>query len=385
MEPSFWLAGVVLPVIAVTVLYVLLRRVLLRPRQPRVPDAVMESEKTGGSTPPRPLHLHEDVQFTVYRPQVIEPLKWYPLLAFAHLSKAPSEEHTDPVEQMHALAAQSLGEMASSYAELRQDSAAAVPHEGRLTFVPEVAGVEFNPERRSFLWHESVHREEFRLRASEDLVGSTARGRLTVFLGSLILAEVPLVIRVDRAAAEMPLEPQRGRPYRRLFASYSRKDAAIVAEYARYARAVGDEYLIDLTSVRSGEPWNDRILKLIDAADVFQLFWSWNAMGSQYVRQEWEHALRLRRNSFIRPVYWEDPLPTSPAEQLPPEALTRLNFTRIYPAPAEPPVVIAGRPLPSPRLPAARSNALALQVVIAVVLLAVLLAAFVAVPMLAPR
>jgi hypothetical protein len=383
MEPSFWLAGVALPVIAVTVLYVLLRRVLLRPQHPRAPDAVMEPEKTEGITPPRPLHLHEDVQFTVYRPQVIQPLKWYPLLAFAHLSKAPSEEHTDPVEQMHAMAAQSLGEMASSYAELRQDSAAAVPHEGRLTFVPEVAGVEFNPERRSFVWYESVHREEFRLRAGEDLVGRTARGRLTVFLGSLILAEVPLVIRVDRAAAELPLEPQRARRYRRLFASYSRKDAAIVAEYARYARAVGDEYLIDLTSVRSGEPWNDRILKLIEAADVFQLFWSWNAMGSAYVRQEWEHALGLRRTSFIRPVYWEDPLPMSPAQQLPPEALTRLNFTRIYPAPAAP-VVITG-PHPSPRLRSGRLNAVALQVVIALVLLAVLLAAFAAVPMLAPR
>ena len=46
--------------------------------------------------------------------------------------------------------------------------------------------------------------------------------------------------------------------------------------------------------------------------DVFQLFWSSNSMHSDFVRQEWEHALRLNRPHFIRPTYWEEPMPMAP-------------------------------------------------------------------------
>jgi hypothetical protein len=76
--------------------------------------------------------------------------------------------------------------------------------------------------------------------------------------------------------------------------------------------------------------WQPRIAELIDSADLFQLFWSRNALESPFVRQEWEHALRLGRAGFIRPVYWEDPLPADEARQLPPEALRRLHFSRLH-------------------------------------------------------
>jgi len=75
--------------------------------------------------------------------------------------------------------------------------------------------------------------------------------------------------------------------------------------------------------------WSDHLLELIRGADVFQLFWSRNAMVSEYVRAEWEFALSLRRPHFIRPVYWEEPLPEQAG--LPPGELRALHFQRIYP------------------------------------------------------
>src|SRR3954451_3088244 len=51
---------------------------------------------------------------------------------------------------------------------------------------------------------------------------------------------------------------------------------------------------------------------LTEQADVFQLFWSSNSMRSHYVRREWEYAMTLGRDNFIRPTYWEDPLPAAP-------------------------------------------------------------------------
>src|SRR5262249_15323823 len=163
-------------------------------------------------------------------------------------------------------------------------------------------------KRRSFQWTEPVHREEFRIRAPRALEGRTVRGRLTVFLGSIILAEVALTVRVGElraAAADRTSAVDFARPYRKIFASYSHTDRAIVDELTRYATALGDEYLRDWVHLRTGEVWTERLEAMIREADVFQLFWSASAMRSRFVRQEWEYALSLGRANFVRPTYWE--------------------------------------------------------------------------------
>ena len=80
--------------------------------------------------------------------------------------------------------------------------------------------------------------------------------------------------------------------------------------------------LRDVESIRSGEVWSDALKTLIDQADIFQLFWSSNSCTSQHVKSDWDYALTLEptRASFIRPVYWEQPLPPVP------DVLDKLNF-----------------------------------------------------------
>jgi hypothetical protein len=281
----------------------------------------------------------ENVQFTVYRPRAVLPEQWYPLLAFAHLtSKRPdaAADELDPVEEVQRQAARSLGpSQLQAYLSVTQDATLAVPLEGTLTFVPEVQGVHFNPPRRSFRWLEAVHKEEFRLRAVAKLAGQTARGRLSVYLGAILLADVTLSIRVDPlarpASDNAPPEVERAHPYRRLFASYSHKDLPIVQQFEHFARALGDQYVRDWQHLRAGELWSEQLKVLIRQADVFQLFWSTNAMRSQYVRQEYRYALSLARESFVRPTYWEEPLPSDTANNLPPDELLRLHFQKLEP------------------------------------------------------
>jgi hypothetical protein len=84
--------------------------------------------------------------------------------------------------------------------------------------------------------------------------------------------------------------------------------------------------LIDVDSLRSGEDWTDALMRLIDRADIFQLFWSQNSAQSQFCRQEWQYALqqeKLKGDTFIRPVYWEQPLIP------PPEELEPLHFAYV--------------------------------------------------------
>lgn len=306
-----------------------------------------------------PLHFDENVQFTVYRPQTIAPGKWYSFLAFAHLSErrhdSPPNE-PDPVREVERKAREILREATDEYCRVTEDSGQAVPREGSITFVPAVTGVQFNPPSRTFQWQEPVHCEEFRLRAQPSVDGRQARGRLSVFLGSILLAELSLSIRVDSGHQEASRTNVPSidsvRPYRRIFASYSHKDEAIVSQFERYAGATGDEYLRDAITLRSGENWQQELCRLIEKADVFQLFWSWNSMASEFVRQEWEYALALRRNHFVRPVYWEEPLPAK--EGLPPVTLRQLHFQRIPTVIAQvSPVVLISAPSPGREVPAA--------------------------------
>ncbi|MFY9609178.1 MAG: protein kinase [Blastocatellia bacterium] len=304
-------------------------------RPPRIEKAPVSSGSRD-RTPSLPIVCDENVQFTVYRPEVIRPRVWYDLLAFAHLSKrrpdAPNNE-PDPVEEVKRQAQQILGDRAKAYKGSTQDSRAAVPRQDEVSFVPEIEGIEFNPPSRSFRWEETVHREDFRMRASQSTDGQVIRGRLTVWLGTRILADVTLAVRVDGSVEEptvsASINPIHARPYRRIFASYSRKDTSIVEDFERHARVLGDEYLRDQTALRSGEVWSARLEEMIRVADVFQLFWSTNSMYSDFVRQEWQYALSLNRSSFVRPTYWQEPLPKDPARDLPPDALLRLHFQRI--------------------------------------------------------
>jgi hypothetical protein len=100
-----------------------------------------------------------------------------------------------------------------------------------------------------------------------------------------------------------------------------------VRQFQKYARGVGDSYMRDVIDLRAGEIWDRRLLEMIDAADVFQLFWSTNSMRSTFVRQEWEHALTVVKPNFVRPLYWQTPFPED--EGLPPPQLRALVFANV--------------------------------------------------------
>jgi hypothetical protein len=209
------------------------------------------------SAPNAPV-LDENVQFTVHGPREIRSQTWYPLLVFAHLSGPRSGDPMapDPVEEMRRQAARILDDRAADYKAVTQNAAEAVPREGMLTLVPAVDGVEFNPPQRSFRWEQDLHREEFQFRAVRGSTPWTARGRLTVFLGRIVVADVVLAIHVSDAAVDAaavpPTQAMTGQLYQRIFASYSRTDTHLVEEFERFVETLGHRYLRDVSVIRYG-------------------------------------------------------------------------------------------------------------------------------------
>lgn len=281
--------------------------------------------------------VDNDVRFTVYRPQALSPGIWASLLVFAHKTDLiiPSGGQTpvDPSKQVEDIARDYFRDVPVRQAS--EDARSEVFRGARLRIAPDLPGIQCDPGEAEFDWQKPVHQVVFRILAEPDRVGSVVRGAVRVWCGPLLLGEVSLAISITAStpgvgsAAVAESAPR----YRKIFPSYSHDDRAIVDDCAEVARALGDQYLQDVLALRSGERWRARLPELIDEADIFQLFWSSNSMRSQYCREEWEHALALGRPLFVRPMYWEDPLPQDPAMELPPVALRELQFVKYRPYP----------------------------------------------------
>ncbi len=139
--------------------------------------------------------VDEAVQCTVFRPRQLVPHEWQPLLAFAHLASADSDAEVK--RQAEAVLKNSIAE----YRQVVQDAQDAVPRDEVVRFVPIVPGVEFEPAERGFSWRGSVHLELFLARALPQMLGQTARGSLSVHLGALAIAQLPLTMPVVAAPA----------------------------------------------------------------------------------------------------------------------------------------------------------------------------------------
>ncbi len=287
--------------------------------------ALGDPDGSAVGSPPEP--FDDDVQFTVYRPLAIRPERWHTALVFAHKTDPVVDEIvglSDPVEEVRKQASARLGASVGDYSTATQDSSQSLLRGSELTLAPYVEGVEFNPPQRSFLWEEPVHVEEFRLRAPAGLLGKRVRGSLAVYRGAILIAEVGLSMQVGEV--DRPPVASHARPYRKIFFSYSHYDKVIVDQVEWALTCLGDEVLRDARALRSGEVWDQRIEQMIREAEIFQLFWSTNSIRSEWVAKEWRFALGLSRANFVRPTYWEQPLPELPAAGLPPAELRRLHF-----------------------------------------------------------
>ena len=277
----------------------------------------------------------EDVQFTVFRPQAVRPEQWNPMLAFAHLAEWPDDSDQpieSPMDEVIRDAEDILGKLEGSYTPTTEDGSQPIRTLSQLTFVPQIPGVEFDPPECSFRWQRVKHREEFQLRAKRELDGQTVRGHMSVYLGHLVIAEASLTLRIDESLGSAPVPPSKPETaprFRKIYACCVPEDSAVVGDFEMYASALGKTFSSAPTHLRAAGVLDDRLKSLIQESDSFQLFWSTNSMHSPFVRREWEFALSLMRADFVRPLFWQQPLPADPAHNLPPPELQQLGFSKL--------------------------------------------------------
>jgi hypothetical protein len=284
----------------------------LSPAQPIPAPSISPPTTPGAVSPPTPLTA---VQFSAYFPREIMPNTWQPLRAYVYKPGAQSAVTAD--------AAQELGSLLSGYREVARPAHTSIAEGALITATPELAGFQFNPPSAQIAFYDDWQRFDFRLRAVTAALDHASNGRITFTVEGIIVADVPLAIYVgatSAAGAPAPSPVSAMRPmYQSIFCSYSHKDTQIVERIEKAYKVLGFTSLRDVLSLRSGQDWDAELLRLIDQADIFQLFWSNAAAESKAVRKEWMYALQRRaiRPDFVRPVYWQQPMPPLPPELSP--------------------------------------------------------------------
>jgi hypothetical protein len=269
-------------------------------------DALKEAEAPAVETAAEP------VQFSAYTPREMMPNSWQPLRAYVFKQSAANAVSAD--------AKQELGDKFGDYRQVERPATTSIAEGALITATPELNGFQFNPPSAQAVFYDAFERFDFKLRATTNApLDQASNGRITFSVEGVIVADVPLSIYVSEtipAHTTVATVPVTRPLYQAIFCSYSRQDSQIVEHIERAYKALGLDFLRDVETLKAGQDWAAELPRLIERADIFQLFWSQAAAQSAAVRKEWTFALSLKRqnNAFIRPVYWQQPMPPPPPE-----------------------------------------------------------------------
>lgn len=259
----------------------------------------------------------ERVQFTVMHPRSLTAAKCSKLIAYVHLPSAAKDVAQD-----------AKGRLSEGYVGAQGQELENIKHGAVITVMLSLPGCRIKQPQRTIVWAKKWHGVEFQFRPNRTFLnrsrGRTIEGTVSFYIGRIIVSDVRFEIKIATTVSTQESAPSSAataNPYHAVFVSYSHRDSAIVDELERAYEVLGLDYLRDVRKLRSGEKWNPELLKMIDRADLFQLCWSHAAKRSEYVTQEWRYALTKNRSSFVRPMYWEIPMPQPPPE------LADINFS----------------------------------------------------------
>jgi hypothetical protein len=274
---------------------------------------LLNLEAAHAATPPRELTQSppilskgEDVCFTHFYPSAVEPDLEAPLYVYIHDPSATDSVRRDfDVRRSFDVPSLTITERAAAQFERGTT----------FTIVPNINGARIKPSRIDVKWEDAFERATFSIVVNSNTPkGSGLTGEVRIYVGTLVVARLPIMFVFSDRSPEKPNEinTQTHRKYRKIFVSYSRKDEAVVRAIERlYAKYPEIETYIDYKFLRASDYWWPKIQEKIEEAEAFQLFWSVNAAESSNVSDEWKYALKLQRP--IIPIILE-PKPDIPSE-----------------------------------------------------------------------
>ena len=205
----------------------------------------------------------------------------------------------------------------------------------RLTFALAIPGAVVDEPVQTLRWIGDPEAVQFGISVPASTSTSALIGTVTVSLATVPIGHIKFRLGVTAAgigaastAAASAAAPsgEAARAYSTAFISYASSDRDRVLARAQMLEPLGIRFFQDVVDLQPGQRWEEELRRRINECDVFLLFWSTAAKGSEWVQREVAYALDRQRTNpdalpAIVPVILEGP-PVVP----PPENLAHLHF-----------------------------------------------------------
>ena len=247
-------------------------------------------------------------RFSVFHPMLLQPGQWLDLAVYLHEPGIDSFVRQDHLARYEGKPGETPERRSALRYTLKPGAA--------VTIVPALPGCRINPPRATVEWWENFHRVNFRVMANPGAPGyaeGQGEGAILFFVGPLLVGEQRLAYAVGRERAH-PISNTASLAadtFDAVFPAYAPQDGEIADRFAAVGTQLDSPFLTEILEMR-GREWERDILKRIEAAERFQLFWSAAAARSPHLEEEWKFALALARERFIRACYWRHPAPGLP-------------------------------------------------------------------------
>lgn len=199
-------------------------------------------------------------------------------------------------------------------------------HDARVDITLSCSGLVVEEPVQRLRWRDEPVFAQFVVTVPNEARLGSVLSTVRVSINGDIIGRITFRIAVTSSATQSGLKPagDAGGRYRYAFVSYASQDRRAVLERVQMLQATRTEFFQDLLSLDPGERWERALYKHIDDCDLFLLFWSKAARGSEWVLKEVLHALErqaMTGKPDIVPVILEGPPPV-----LPPESLRVIHF-----------------------------------------------------------
>jgi hypothetical protein len=172
---------------------------------------------------------------------------------------------------------------------------------------------------QSVIWRGQPVFCQFLVKIPQGTSGQTFSPKVRVCVDGRLVGRIIFRISSDRSAGSPRSTSlgDRAGPYEYAFVSYARKDLTDVLVRVQMLDVLNTTYFQDVLSLRPGARWEESLYHSIDRCDLFLLFWSKNAKGSDYVIREAEYALERQgrdpnREPDIVPIILQPDVPLPP-------------------------------------------------------------------------
>ena len=188
------------------------------------------------------------------------------------------------------------------------------------------------PPTREFTWDGEWAQVAFAVQVPDDATARRTTLDGSVHVAGVCVADFTIQIEIAMRAFDKPPSPrpaartEHGSVATSAFASYSSADRnEVLRRLASIRASTGLDIFVDCVSLRSGQEWAPALEREIGARDRFLLFWCRHAHDSEWVRREYELALKLKgiRACEIHPL---EPV----GKDLIPEPLRQLHFGDVF-------------------------------------------------------